>query len=81
MIDRSLGSASVFFGFLSGMISNRRRNDVVSMKTDYLTIPDNEELKSCRTLSEALTSALTRAFNAVKGQEDLPEEEEDDDDE
>lgn len=54
------------------------------MKMTILTIEaDNEELKSCRTLSEALTSALTRAFNAVavKGQEDLPEEEEDDDDE
>ena len=52
------------------------------MKMTILTIEaDNEELKSCRTLSEALTSALTRAFNAVKGQEDLPKEEEDDDDE
>ncbi len=51
------------------------------MKMTFITIEaDSEELRSCRSLSEGLISALNRAFSCRASQEAAQEEEDDDND-
>ena len=51
------------------------------MKMTFITIEaDSEELRSCRSLSEGLISALNRAFGCIATQEAAQEEEDDDND-